>query len=102
MTDTDPTAHTELQKRLASPLGPEIRAAHQARLQELVTSIRKQLNSGVSPADYAIGRALEKAVTTASEILEQHTDTGEQASTGLPKPAPATIASRTSSYARRP
>ena len=102
MTDTDPAAHTELQKRLASPQGPEIGAAHQAWLQELVTSIRTQLKSGVNPADYAIGLALEKAVTTASEILEQHVDTSKRVPTGLPKPAPASIAPRSTSHARRP
>jgi len=85
-TPPNSAARTELEAGLASPQGGLIRAAGLVRLHALAANIDTQLNIGANRSDYEIGRALARAVTAASEILERHPAAGDTPGS-LPTPA---------------
>ena len=85
-----PASTTELEERLRSPHGADEQQAYQVRLQALATRVQTQLKRGAGPNDYAIGRALENAIKTASEVLAEQSTIPEPDTTGLPTPIAAT------------
>lgn len=79
-------ARTELEARLTSPQGPDVRAQYLTRLHALAARIDRQITRGLSRIDYQTSRALAQAVATATEILEQH-PAAQATASSLPSPA---------------
>lgn len=80
MTEPNRGIRTELERHLASPEGFPLRDAYLVRLHILAARIHTYLSAGVSPPEYATGRALAQAVDAAVTILETYpmTETPER------------------------
>lgn len=65
-------SRTELEIQLGAPGGAQLRDKYLTQLHALAARIHTTLSRGVSPNDYAAGRALAQAVATAVAILEEY------------------------------